>query len=100
MEFVGAGALAEDNLARVAAWTHDPARRGRSVILVGHSSADGGYGYNVRLSRERAREVAARLHALDVDAVTVIGVGPISPISCEGTGGTADLNRRVEVWVR
>ncbi len=87
------------DLERLKLWVRQ-AGAGTSLTLVGHSSADGDFGANVVLSRQRAQEVANRLRGLGVPVASVLGVGPAVPVACDGPAEDANLNRRVEVWVR
>jgi len=58
------------------------------------------------LSKERAEAVRAELikaapgGALDDVVFEVLGYGEASPLVCEDTVGDAQINRRVEVWVK
>lgn len=90
---------AEADLARLRDWARDQGK-GRTIILVGHASGDGIYVGNVALSQRRAAEVAGRLAALGVSVSKTIAVGPAVPVVCDGKPEDANLNRRVEVWVR
>lgn len=87
------------DLLRLQRWTQQ-AGAGRSLALVGYSSTDGDFDANVELSRQRVREVEARLHSLGVTPEVSIGVGPLGPVACDNSPEGANLNRRVEVWVR
>ena len=87
------------DLDRLAVWARG-AGAGKSLILVGHSSADGEFDANVMLSRQRAREVEARLRAMGIQPAANIGVGPVQPVICDAEPESGNLNRRVEVWVR
>jgi phosphate transport system substrate-binding protein len=69
------------------------------VILLGFSDSQGDASDNTRISRERARSVAAELHARGVDAATVEGLGPERPVASNGTDAGRERNRRVEVWL-
>lgn len=84
---------------RLRRWTQTEGTN-RQITLVGFSSSDGDYGSNVYLSRRRAAEIEAGVRALGVTAVKSVGVGPIEPVACETTPESANLNRRVEVWVK
>jgi phosphate transport system substrate-binding protein len=90
---------ANRDLDRVRLWMKQ-AGVGRSLILIGHSSSDGDFASNVALSLLRAREVDAQLRTLGVMAEAAHGVGPAAPVSCDTTAEGANLNRRVEVWIR
>jgi phosphate transport system substrate-binding protein len=84
---------------RLARWSQS-AGAGRQIILVGFSSTDGDYAGNVSLSRRRAAEIEAGVKRLGVANTKSIGVGPIDQVVCEADAASANLNRRVEVWVK
>ena len=90
-------ARAVADLGRVAAWYKQGRRQ---IVLVGHSSNQGEFGYNVALSRRRATDIALRLRALGVDVATIAGVGTVSPVACDDDATRGGLNRRVEIWAR
>lgn len=78
-----------------------PAFARSAVTLVGFSQAMGDYEGNRELSRDRAEAVRKQL--VDDDKalpVTVLGVGPAAPVTCNDDMNTARMNQRVEVWVR
>ncbi|GGA18564.1 phosphate ABC transporter substrate-binding/OmpA family protein [Neptunicoccus cionae] len=76
------------------------------VYLMGFSDGDGRARQNKSLSKKRAEAVQAALIAAapdgsleDVD-FRVHGYGEASPLVCEDTAADAEINRRVEVWVK
>ncbi|MEX5727510.1 outer membrane protein OmpA-like peptidoglycan-associated protein [Rhodovulum iodosum] len=74
----------------------------RSVVLVGHTDAEGGLASNVALSRERARAVMDHLIGrLGVPAgqLAAEGVGFLAPLASNLTETGRTLNRRVEAIV-
>ncbi len=73
---------------------------GKAITLVGHSSSDGEFESNVALSLHRAQEVEARLKGLGTPPAAVLGAGPLAPVACDTSAESANLNRRVEVWIR
>ncbi len=87
------------DLERLLNWTRQ-AGAGKSITLVGHSSSDGEFEANASLSLRRALEVEQRLKALGVQPAAVLGAGPLGPVACDTSPENANLNRRVEVWVR
>jgi len=93
-------ARAEADLGRLAALMQAPAYAKSQLMLIGFSAARGDYNANRTLSRDRAAAVRERLVAMGVKNVASTGVGPASPVACNGEGGTATLNQRVEAWVR
>ncbi len=70
----------------------------RSVVLVGHTDAEGSLAGNIALSKKRAGAVEARLTALGVPAsqIKAEGVGFLSPITSNLTEEGREANRRVE----
>ncbi len=76
------------------------------VYLMGFSDGNGRARQNKALSKERAEAVRAELikaapgGALDDVVFEVLGYGEASPLVCEDTVGDAQINRRVEVWVK
>ncbi len=76
------------------------------IYLMGFSDGDGRARQNKALSKERAEVVLAELikaapdGALDDVVFEVLGYGEASPLVCEDTAGDAQINRRVEVWVK
>ena len=70
----------------------------RSVVLVGHTDAEGSLAGNIALSKKRAGAVEQRLTALGVPAsqITAEGVGFLSPITSNLTEEGRQANRRVE----
>lgn len=93
-------ARAEADLGRLAGLMQSPAYAKSQLSLIGFSAARGDYMANRTLSRARAAAVRDRLLALGVRNVSSTGVGPASPVSCNGENATATLNQRVEAWVR
>lgn len=72
----------------------------RSIVLVGHTDAEGSLAGNIALSRKRAGSVQSRLtKALGVPSAQVKadGVGFLSPLTTNLTEAGRELNRRVEV---
>ncbi|MHC0052155.1 OmpA family protein [Actibacterium sp. D379-3] len=72
----------------------------RSVVLVGHTDAEGGLDGNIALSRQRAQSVMTYLiKALNVPArqINAQGVGYLSPMASNLTDDGRIQNRRVEV---
>lgn len=100
--------LSRTGLARVAD-AADEVRRRRSghVSVVGHSDSKGSSGYNLRLSRRRARAVATRLRSLlggpRTPKITTRGRGETQPVAANTTRKGKDdprgraRNRRVEL---
>lgn len=93
-------ARAEADLGRLAGLMQSPAYAKSQLALIGFSASRGDYLANRALSRDRAAAVRERLVGLGVKNVSSIGVGPASPVSCNGDIATAAMNQRVEAWVR
>ena len=77
--------------------TGDPTLR---LIVVGHTDNEGGYDYNMDLSRRRAAAVMAKLvdsHGIDPGRLSSAGVGYLAPAASNETDEGRALNRRVEL---
>jgi len=71
-----------------------------TVIIVGHTDSQGGYDYNMDLSRRRAAAVAAELAAayqIAPERLGTAGVGYLAPVGSNATDAGRALNRRVEL---
>ena len=68
-------------------------------MIEGHSSSDGIYEENVKLSKTRAENVRKYLESkgIENDRLTTIGYGPNVPISTGKTPEDRVKNRRVEL---
>ncbi|MEM9010661.1 MAG: phosphate ABC transporter substrate-binding/OmpA family protein [Pseudomonadota bacterium] len=99
-------ARAVRDVARMAELIASGAFSTKEVIFVGFTDAVGQAGLNRSLSVRRAAQVvqaieaAAPPGALDGQAISVLGLGEISPVGCNDTFEGRSLNRRVEVWLR
>lgn len=97
----GAAELGPDpfpSLAALAAFLE--ARRDKTVVLVGHTDAEGALDRNISLSRRRAAAVADRLvsaYGVAPDQLRAEGVGYLAPIASNVTEDGRRANRRVEV---
>ncbi|MBA4502706.1 OmpA family protein [Marinobacterium marinum] len=72
----------------------------QSFYVVGHTDSQGDFNFNMKLSKDRATTVAQALqqeHGIDTGRLTPIGVGPVSPVSSNGTDAGRSNNRRVEL---
>lgn len=70
------------------------------VLVVGHTDAKGGYGYNVGLAQRRAQAVVDALvtrFGIDKARLTPVGVGMAAPVASNRTEPGAAKNRRVEI---
>ena len=74
----------------------EPALR---LTIEGHTSSDGKYETNMRLSEERAAAVRNYLVAkgISIDRLSSIGYGPNKPLNDGKTKAAKELNRRVEL---
>ncbi|MDR6870465.1 outer membrane protein OmpA-like peptidoglycan-associated protein [Bosea sp. BE125] len=71
-----------------------------AVIVVGHTDNQGGYDYNVDLSRRRADAVIKALAAdykLDAKRFRAAGVGMVAPVASNDAEEGRSQNRRVEL---
>jgi outer membrane protein OmpA-like peptidoglycan-associated protein len=71
-----------------------------AVYIVGHTDSQGGYDYNMNLSRGRAQAVAADLvshYAIDKARLKTAGVGFLAPLGSNQTEDGRALNRRTEL---
>jgi outer membrane protein OmpA-like peptidoglycan-associated protein len=70
------------------------------VIIVGHTDSQGGYDYNMDLSKRRAAAVAAELasgYQIAPERLQTAGVGYLAPVGSNATDTGRALNRRVEL---
>lgn len=78
-------------------------RPDRSVVLVGHTDAEGALESNIDLSRQRADAVRQHLiQSLGIapDRVRAEGVGYLAPLTTNETAEGRSANRRVEVILK
>ncbi|MDO8845623.1 MAG: OmpA family protein [Methylicorpusculum sp.] len=75
--------------------------QGKEIEVQGHTSSEGGYKYNVRLSQHRSQSVVDYLRSKGVtDSMHAKGYGPDRPVAENQTEAGRSLNRRVElVWI-
>lgn len=75
---------------------------GMSVDVVGHADAIGSDGYNLELSRARARAVGEvlRVYGVEYGRVGVSGRGEWEPVASNQTEWGRARNRRVEIRVK
>jgi outer membrane protein OmpA-like peptidoglycan-associated protein len=68
------------------------------IEIGGHTDSTGPRGYNMRLSRERARSVRLYLlaHGIPPGRLSARGYGPDRPIGDNATDDGRTMNRRVE----
>jgi outer membrane protein OmpA-like peptidoglycan-associated protein len=71
-----------------------------SLLIEGHTDAEGGFDLNMKLSADRAMAVKAWLvehHDIDEDRLRTVGLGPSQPVGDNDTAEGRALNRRVEL---
>jgi len=73
-----------------------------SVLVVGHTDMQGGFEYNMDLSRRRAQRVVEALaeDGISKDRLSPVGVGPAAPVASNDSEEGRALNRRVEIVKR
>ncbi|MET0635224.1 MAG: OmpA family protein [Chitinophagaceae bacterium] len=71
------------------------------LLIEGHTSSDGTYDANMKLSQKRADAVKQFLVKLEIsaDRLTAVGVGPNKPLNSGRTPAERVANRRVEIQV-
>lgn len=89
---------------------NDLASRGlldnKTILLMGFTDSVGSAAQNRVLAEQRAAAVQASLNdvslegSLEFVTMSPIGIGEISPVSCNDSDFGRDNNRRVEVWIR
>ena len=75
----------------------------KRFYVVGHTDSVGGFGYNQKLSADRARAVVEALttrHDVPGDRLEPHGVGPLVPVFSNGSDAGREQNRRVELVER
>jgi OmpA-OmpF porin, OOP family len=76
---------------------------GLEVLIVGHTDSQGGYDYNVDLSKRRAASVVDALvgeHGIERARLTPVGVGMAAPVATNRSEDGRARNRRVELVER
>ncbi|NVO13491.1 MAG: OmpA family protein [Rhodoplanes sp.] len=71
-----------------------------AVVIVGHTDSQGGWDYNMDLSRRRAEAIATELagrYAIARPRLRTAGVGFLAPVGPNATEAGRALNRRVEL---
>ncbi len=71
-----------------------------ALLVVGHTDNQGGFDYNIDLSRRRAAAVAEALvrdHGIDRGRLTPWGVGYAAPMASNASPEGRAMNRRVEL---
>lgn len=72
----------------------------RNFYVVGHTDSQGTFAYNTKLSSDRARAVVDALvkdYAIASPRLEPHGVGPLNPVSSNGSDAGRERNRRVEL---
>lgn len=98
----GSGLLdgkAQRDLRRVTDYLAQAENRSRQVLLFGFTDARGSPEQNLRLSQQRAQEIARELQARGIQTRVVRGFGPANPVAADDSPSGQERNRRVEIWV-
>lgn len=85
-------------LEQIAALMHNAPKL--AIIVVGHTDNQGGYEYNMKLSRQRAQAVATALtsdYGIAKARIRHAGVGYLAPAASNASEAGRALNRRVEL---
>ncbi|MBV8567172.1 MAG: phosphate ABC transporter substrate-binding/OmpA family protein [Methylobacteriaceae bacterium] len=84
---------------RLADYLKSPAAAGRKVYVIGFSDSRGADYINLRLSEDRAAQIAELLRQKGVNIEQIKGFGKAAPVACNPPSGDQEKNRRVEVWL-
>jgi phosphate transport system substrate-binding protein len=87
------------DLDRVVSLLSDLHYGGDKVMLFGFADSSGSPGANEKLSKERAKTVAAQFEPRGVTPKVVTGFGADNPIASNDSDDGRQKNRRVEIWV-
>lgn len=91
---------AQGDIRRLAAELKSDRNKGKQVMLLGFADALGSGPANESLSLARAQSVNSALRAVGYSGAIVAGYGEMSPVACNDTPESRNMNRRVEVWIR
>jgi phosphate transport system substrate-binding protein len=91
---------AQQDVGRLARFISSKATGGKQFWIVGFTDADGSWGENLRLGKQRADQVARELTkaGVRVAAQNVRSQSYLAPTVCNDTDAAKGKNRRVEVW--
>ena len=98
----GSGLLdgkAQRDLRRVTEYLAQAENRSRQVLLFGFTDTRGSAEQNLRLSQQRAQEIARELQVRGIQTRVVRGFGPANPVAADDSPSGQERNRRVEIWV-
>lgn len=73
---------------------------GLKLYVVGHTDSTGDFGFNLKLSKDRAEsviKVLVSVYGIEASRLTAHGVGPLSPVASNRTEEGWAKNRRVEL---
>lgn len=90
---------AQRDLRRVTEYLAQAENRSRQVLLFGFTDARGDPDQNLKLSQQRAQEIARELQARGIQTRVVRGFGPANPVAANDSPAGLERNRRVEIWV-
>lgn len=79
------------------------ANKNQNVLVVGHTDNTGDFDMNIKLSKDRANAVAAKLiseHGVNPEQLKPFGAGPVSPVASNTAEQGRAKNRRVEIVER
>ena len=102
-DFDKASLLPESDAALEAIATYLKANPDKQFYVVGHTDSVGTFGYNQKLSADRAQTVVSTLvsrFAIDNSRLQPHGVGPLVPVFSNSSDAGRDKNRRVELVER
>jgi phosphate transport system substrate-binding protein len=91
---------AQQDVGRLARFISSKSTGGKQFWIVGFTDADGGWGENLRLGKQRADQVARELGKVGVRVPpqSVRSQSYLAPTVCNDTDAAKGKNRRVEVW--
>jgi len=75
----------------------------QNVLVVGHTDITGDFDMNIKLSKDRADAVAAKLiseYGVNAEQLKPYGAGPVSPVASNAAEQGRAKNRRVEIVER
>lgn len=88
-----------EDMKRIVAFMRQPENSGRMLHVIGFASETGPRSLNLRLSKERADNVANLLKREEIRIGTSFGVGENLFVACNEPEERGFKNQRVEVWM-
>jgi len=91
-----------EDVGRLAAFIKSKPGLADRIMLFGFADTIGNPQDNLRLSRERAEQIADALgtQGISLQPTQIQGFGIIAPVACSDSENALAKNRRVEVWLR